>query len=227
MDVEGDQPPPSRGVRVEPGAGAGIGIELEFGHGGHQLETTPYALQVPGWYLALLALVGVERLRELTISRRNSRSSGGRASAPRSYSVIVAAHIGLLTLPAVEIALTQRKPGRRSLWLALLVAATGLRWWSISTLGAAWNVQAKVPRDFAPVTDGPYRYIRHPNYLALIVEFVALPMAGGAWMSAAALSLVNALALWDRIQAEERQLSESSAYRVAFEGKSRLIPGVF
>lgn len=169
----------------------------------------------------------MERLRELAASRANSRVVGGSPSAPRTYPLIIAAHVGLLTLPAIEIAFTRRRARARTAWLALLLAATGLRWWSISTLGAAWNVRAQVPEDIAPVTNGPYRYIRHPNYLALIVEFVALPMAGGAWMSAVGLSLLNGIALWDRIRAEEAQLNRSDTYRVAFQRKARLIPGIF
>jgi methyltransferase len=182
---------------------------------------------VPRWYITLLGLVGIERLRELAISRRNSRTAGGPPSASGTYPVIVAAHVGLLVLPPIEIAFARRKIQRRTLWLALVFAATGLRWWSISTLGAAWNVRAQVPEGFAPVTHGPYRYIRHPNYLALIVEFVALPMAGGAWMSAVALSLVNGLALWGRIRAEEAQLNRSAAYCTGFQRKARLIPRIF
>ena len=179
------------------------------------------------WYVGLLALVGAERVRELAISRRNSRSVVGEPSASRSYPAIVAAHIGLLTLPVVEIAWARPKPRARGLWLALLAAATGLRWWSISILGASWNVQAQVSKGFVPITAGPYRYLRHPNYVALIIEFVALPMAGGAWRSALGLSLLNGLALFDRIRAEEAQLNRSAAYRDAFQRKARLIPGLF
>jgi methyltransferase len=182
---------------------------------------------LPRWYIAVLALVGAQRVRELAISRRNSRSVVGKASAARSYPLIVAAHIGLLTLPAVEIAWARPKPRARGLWLALLAAATSLRWWSISSLGESWNVQAQVPERLTPITAGPYRYLRHPNYLALIVEFVALPMAGGAWRSAVGLSLLNGVALIDRIRAEEAQLDRSAEYRAAFERKARLIPGVF
>ena len=182
---------------------------------------------MPVWYLGLLGLVGIQRVRELVISRRHSIALGGTASAPRSYPAIVAAHIGLLTLPVIEIAATRRKPHPSAVWVGLLVAATGLRWWSIQSLGTAWNVRAQVAEDFKPVTTGPYRYIRHPNYLALVIEFVALPMAGGAWRSAIGLSLVNGLALWDRIRAEEEQLSRSDGYRSAFGQKARLIPGIF
>ena len=86
---------------------------------------------------------------------------------------------------------------------------------------------ARVADDLEPVTRGPYRFLRHPNYLALLIEFVALPMAGGAWLSALGLSAVNGAALGLRIRAEEAQLERSDAYRKAFRGKARLIPGVF
>ena len=112
----------------------------------------------------------------------------------------------------------------RNLGLAFVVAAPGARWWSISSLGSAWNVQAQVPRDLSPVTAGPYRYLRHPNYLALIVEFVALPMAVGAWRSAIGLSLLNGLATFDRVRAEEARLNLTAASSAALTGKARLSP---
>ncbi len=184
---------------------------------------------MPLWFGVLNAAVAAQRLRELRISRRNTRAGAGDPSAPRSYLVIVAAHIGLLVLPSVEITLADRRPGRLATgtWLALLAGATALRWWSINALGSAWNVRAQVSDQLVPVTTGPYRFVRHPNYLALLVEFVALPMAGGAWMSAVGLSLLNGAALLVRIRAEESQLLRSSSYREAFGHRPRLVPGLF
>ena len=185
---------------------------------------------MPGWYAAVLAAVAAQRLRELSISRRNSRRvAGASASAPRAYPLIVAAHLALFVLPPLEIRLAHRRPAAREAlaWLGVLAAATGLRWWSIRSLGDAWNVRAQVPADLEPVTSGPYRFLRHPNYLALVLEFVALPMAGGAWLSALGLSALNGAGLAIRIRAEEALLERSDAYRKAFRGKPRLIPGVF
>src|ERR671934_1998177 len=182
-------------------------------------------MRVPGWYVLLLAGVGIERLRELAVSRAHERSTAGARAAPSTYPLMVAAHAGLLTLPLLEV---WRRPPRRPRWgwLAVLAGATALRAWSIRSLGAAWNVHAVVPRDVRPVESGPYRYIRHPNYLAVIIEFAALPMAAGAWMSALVLSAVNAVALFDRIREEERLLNESPAYRAAFGRRARFIPGL-
>lgn len=186
-------------------------------------------IAMPLWYAAVLAVVAAQRLRELSISRRNSRIAGGSPSAPRTYALIVAAHIGLFVLPPLEIRLAHRRPsGRAALaWLGVLAAATGLRWWSIRSLGGSWNVRAQVPDDLEPVTSGPYRFLRHPNYLALLAEFVALPMAGGAWLCALGLSALNGAALAFRIPAEEAQLERSAAYREAFRRTARLVPGVF
>jgi methyltransferase len=77
------------------------------------------------------------------------------------------------------------------------------------------------------VTAGPYRYVRHPNYVAVIAEFVAVPLVAGAWLSAALLSTLNAVVLADRIAAEERLLDASPAYRRAFAGRARFVPRLF
>jgi methyltransferase len=88
-------------------------------------------------------------------------------------------------------------------------------------------VRAVVPRDLVPVARGPYRYVRHPNYLAVVIEFAALPLAGGARFSALALSALNALVLADRVRAEERLLEARPGYARLFAGKARFIPGVW
>jgi len=140
---------------------------------------------------------------------------------------MVAAHVGLCTLPLLEVATLRRRPRAPLLWTGVLGVATALRWWSIRTLGSTWNVRAVVPDDLRPVSSGPYRFVRHPNYLAVSLEFLALPLAGGAVFSALALSLLNAGLLFDRIREEERLLARVPGYEEAFEGRARLIPGLF
>ena len=183
-------------------------------------------MRVPGWYVALLAAVGVERLRELAVSRTHERSLAGTRAAPSTYPLMVAAHVGLVTLPLVEASL--RRPHHpRWGWVAVLAGATALRVWSIRSLGPAWNVRAVVPADLRPVERGPYRYVRHPNYLAVILEFAAVPLIAGAWVSAALLSGLNAAVLYDRIRDEERLLNATPAYREAFAGRARFLPGIY
>jgi methyltransferase len=177
--------------------------------------------------VGLVAAVGVQRLRELALSRRNERGVRGSRAATRTYPLMVAAHVGLCALPLVEAAVRRRPPRAPAVWVGVLAAATGLRWWSIRTLGASWNVRAVVPDDLRPVTAGPYRFVRHPNYLAVALEFLALPLAGGATWSALGLSLLDAAVLVDRIREEERLLDAVPGYRTAFRGRARLIPWVF
>ena len=174
----------------------------------------------------MVAAVGAQRLRELALSRRNEAAVRGPRAAARTYPLMVAAHVGLCTLPLVEAALRGRRPRAPAPWLGVLGAATALRWWSIAALGPSWNVRAAVPPDLRPVTRGPYRFLRHPNYLAVALEFVALPMAGGATWSAVGLSLLDALVLADRIREEERLLAAVPGYEEAFRGRARLVPGV-
>ena len=179
------------------------------------------------WYVALLGLAGLQRLRELAISRSRAQTIAGRQAAPRSYPYMVALNVALFLVPPLEVARLRRRPAAPAVWTALVGGAAALRWWCVSTLGSAWNVRAVVPEDLQPVASGPYRWVRHPNYLAIAVEFVALPLAGGAWLSALLLSALNALALWRRIEAEERLLEAVPGYRAAFAGKARFIPGLF
>lgn len=182
--------------------------------------------RLPAWYLAVLAVAAFEKLIELRVSRLHETRRGGVRAAARSYPVMVAAHVALVTLPLVEVAgSADRRPRWR--WAAVLAAATALRIWTIRSLGTEWNVKASVPRDVVPVVRGPYAYIRHPNYLAVILEFAAIPLIAGARISAVVLSAVNAAVLLDRIRDEERLLDASPAYRRAFAGRARFIPGVF
>src|SRR5205085_10721188 len=107
--------------------------------------------------------------------------------------------------------------------LAGLAAALGLRLWVIRTLGSAWSVTAHVDPATAVATTGPYRYIRHPNYVAVALEFACLPVAVGAVPEALILSAANAAVLLPRIRAEERLLDALPGYREAFAGVPRFI----
>ena len=183
----------------------------------------------PLWYLGLVGLTGIQRLRELQISARNESDTGGERAAAGSYPLMVAAHVALFALPLLEISARRRRPAARvvAAGVGLLAAATALRWWSISSLGPSWNVRAAVADEMRPVTSGPYRWIRHPNYVAVALEFVALPIAGGAWVSALVLSALNAYVLALRIPAEERLLARSPEYLALLAHKPRFVPRSF
>jgi len=105
---------------------------------------------------------------------------------------------------------------------AAVLLTQALRWWAVATLGDKWNVRVIVVPGEAPIRRGPYRLLRHPNYLAVAVEMLCVPLVHGAWLTAVVFSALNALVLRDRIRIEEQALGEP--YRRAFAGVPRFMP---
>ncbi|HET7785353.1 MAG TPA: isoprenylcysteine carboxylmethyltransferase family protein [Myxococcales bacterium] len=178
-------------------------------------------------YLALLGLFGAERLAELWLSRRNARiacARGGVESGAMHFRAMAAVHAAFLPACAAEVLLLDRPfPGAAGFAAAALaVLAQTLRWWAIASLGWRWNVRIIVVPGDTPVRKGPYRLLRHPNYLAVATEMLFLPLAHGAWITAAVFSALNAALLRVRIRAEERALG--SDWERAFAGVPRFIP---
>ncbi|MCW2877188.1 MAG: hypothetical protein JWQ95_1288 [Sphaerisporangium sp.] len=166
------------------------------------------------WYLLLVLLVGVERLAELIVARRNARWSlakGGRVFGRGHYPWMVALHTGLLAGCLLEAGLADRPFVPAVGWpmLALVVAAQALRWWCITSLGPQWNTEVIVVPGLALVTRGPYRlrWLRHPNYVAVAVEGAALPLVHGAWMTAVVFTVLNAALMVVRIRCENTALA--------------------
>jgi methyltransferase len=168
-----------------------------------------------GWFVVLLALVGAERVAELRVSRRNcdwSLTRGGREFGAGHYPVMVALHSALLVGAAVEVVALDRPfhPGLGWPALAVVVAAQGLRWWCVRTLGPRWNTKVIVVPGLAPIRLGPYARLRHPNYLAVVVEGLALPLVHTAWVTAAGFTVLNAVLLRHRIRVEDAALAEAA-----------------
>jgi methyltransferase len=108
--------------------------------------------------------------------------------------------------------------------LALVVLAQGLRYWAVLTLGRRWNVRVLVVPGDPAVTAGPYRYLRHPNYLAVVIEGVAVPLVHTAWITALAFTLANAALLRVRIRCEEEALAVHCDYARRLGDRPRLFP---
>jgi len=181
-------------------------------------------------YTLLVALVALGRLFELRIAARNRRAllaRGGVEVAPEHYPWMVALHTVLLFASPLEVWLLGRPfvPALAAVMLLLLVLAAALRWWVISTLDGRWTTRIVVLPGVAPITGGPYRFLRHPNYLAVILEIFSLPMIHTAWLTAIVCSLADALLLRVRIRAEEAGLSRASDYAAALGDRPRLVPG--
>lgn len=181
-------------------------------------------------FAALLLGTGAMRLVELVVSvRRMKQRPDAVISEPALFPLMAALHTGLVVAPLAEVWFLGRPfvPAAAVASVAILLAATGLRIWTLRTIGIAWNVRVVEPKNDTVVTGGPYAWIRHPNYVAVILEILALPLFHGAWLSVLGLTALNGLVLFFRIRTEEAVLLQVPAWREAMADRSRFIPGVF
>jgi len=162
-------------------------------------------------FTVLVLAVGLERLAELVVARRNAAWSfarGGLESGAGHYPVMVVLHTGLLVGALAEVWLLGRVflPALGWPMLVLALGSQALRWWCIRTLGPRWNTRVIVVPGLPLVGGGPYRWFRHPNYVAVVVEGLALPLVHTAWITASVFTVANALLLRVRIRTENRAL---------------------
>ena len=181
-------------------------------------------------YVGLIGLVVLERLLELVITERNARSlraRGGFEVGRAHFLPMALLHTCLLAAAPLEVFLFERsfRPLFGGVMLLLLAGTMALRYWAISSLGDRWTTRVFVVPGEPPVAKGPYRWLRHPNYLAVIVEVAVLPLIHGAWWTAIAFSTGNALVLRTRIRVEEEALASHSDYHRVLGDRPRIVPG--
>jgi methyltransferase len=156
---------------------------------------------------AILALVALQRLAELALASRNTRALLARGAVETGaghYPLIVSLHLAWLA------AMTWFLPNPTSIhWslLAVFLLLQGLRIWILATLGPYWTTRI-ISLPGAPlVTNGPYRYLRHPNYVVVAGEIAVLPLVFGEVEVAVFFSIANAAMLAWRIRQEEAHLA--------------------
>jgi len=173
-------------------------------------------------FLGFVAALGVQRLFELRLSRHNERQMrqrGGREHTPETYRWIVTLHVAWFAAMLLEVFAGRRTPalagGAREfhprlamLALSLFAVGQALRLTAIRTLGWRWSTRVMTVPGEAPVQHGIYRYMRHPNYLGVELEMVAVPLLHSAYLTSAVFGVANALLLRDRIRREEQALAE-------------------
>jgi len=163
-------------------------------------------------YTALVAIVAILRLAELRISARNVAALKARGAVEVGaghYPWVVMVHASWLVGCVLEVWLLDRPwiAGLGLPMLALFAAGMGLRLWTIRTLGGRWSTRVVVLPGEPLVTTGPFRWLRHPNYLGVVLELAALPLVHGAWITAVAFSVLNGMLLRARIRVEEAAMS--------------------
>lgn len=187
-------------------------------------------LETRALYTLLVAVVAGQRLLELVVSDRHRRAllaRGGVEHGAGHYPFMVLLHATFLPACVAEVWFLHRP---LDLVVAVVAGAflTGamlLRFWTIDTLGERWCTRVIVVPGLEAVTSGPFRFVRHPNYLAVAVEMAAIPLVHGAWLTAVTYSAANAIVLAVRIRAEERALVDVPGYDV-MRRRTRFLPGV-
>jgi methyltransferase len=155
--------------------------------------------------IVILALVTLQRLGELWLSRRNTArllAKGAREYSPGHYTLIVALHTAWLAALWWLAPLRTVEP----FWLALFVLIEIARIWVLVSLGERWTTRIIVLPEAPMVRRGPYRWVNHPNYLVVIAEIAVLPLVFGLWQTSLVFTLLNAVVLAIRIREENRAL---------------------
>lgn len=172
-------------------------------------------------FAGFVAILGAQRLFELRLSRHHEqriRQRGGREHAPETYHWIVALHTSWFAAMLLEVFAGRREFRPRIAVPAVCMFAAGqaLRLTAIRTLDWRWSTRIMTVPGASPVRHGIYRYIRHPNYLGVELEILAVPLIHSAYLTSAVFGLANALLLRDRIRREEQALEEDNRYREVF-----------
>jgi len=155
--------------------------------------------------IVILALVTVQRLGELMVSKRNTRrllDHGAREHGAAHYPLIVALHTAWL---ASLWWLGVSRP-IDPFWLAVFILIEIGRIWVFASLGQRWTTRIIVVPGETLVRRGPYRFLNHPNYAVVVAEIAVLPLVFGLWKVALLFSLLNAAVLTLRIRQENHAL---------------------
>ncbi|HWX37745.1 MAG TPA: isoprenylcysteine carboxylmethyltransferase family protein [Candidatus Sulfotelmatobacter sp.] len=183
-------------------------------------------------YICLLVLVGIGRLAEVGISHRNQSKlieQGVQKVREPHFPWLVLFHGVVLVAAGAEVLFLHRPliPALAIPMAALFILSNVLRYWVIYLLAGLWNIQIMDSGRIGIVTSGPYRWVRHPNYVGVVMEIFSLPMIHTAWITAIVGTLGYFEILRRRIEIEDSVLMSNPAYRDAMGDKPRFFPRLF
>lgn len=169
---------------------------------------TIWTVEFPYLAPAIISVVAFQRAMEMVLSNHNTRQllkRGAFEVGARHYPLIIALHAAWLAT-----ALILADPGSVQIpWLLLYILLQAARAWTLMSLGDRWTTRIMVVPGESPVRHGPYRYLRHPNYLIVACEIAVLPLALGLPWVALIFSVLNGIAMLIRIPVENQALQES------------------
>jgi methyltransferase len=180
-------------------------------------------------FILLWWIVVVQRIGELAISKRNSawmQSKGGYEVGQEHYKLILSIHILLFVGIWGEVLWFHAKPPSWA-WVPLTIFAGTqiLRYWCIRSLGKYWNTRIWVVPGHKPKVEGPYKYLRHPNYVVVAIELLVFPVIFGAYLTAVLVTFMNTLTMvLIRIPMEEYALKNATTYEEEMGEKRRFLP---
>jgi methyltransferase len=180
-------------------------------------------------FTGLIALLALQRVSEMRLSKANEArmvARGGQEHFPGHFTVMKLLHLGWFASMLAEVFLLKRPflPVLTSAAAVLLAAGQSLRYAAIRQLGWRWSVRIFTLPGQKPEAAGIYQYIRHPNYLGVILEIAAVPLIHTAYLTALLFSLANGILLSVRISREEEALEASQSYNRFFSNRPRFLP---
>ena len=182
-------------------------------------------------FVGIIAAVIVQRLLEVRQSNRNKAiilRRGGREHGDNLLGAVKVLQVSWWMAAIAEVWYLDRPfiPVVATIAVAATVTGQFLRYFSMKALQWRWTLSIMTVPGMPVVTSGPYRYVRHPNWLGVILEIASLPLVHSAYITAITFSLANAWLMSHRMKTEERALSENSNYVAAFADRPRFIPSL-
>ncbi len=181
-------------------------------------------------YLVFLAAIGLVRILELRVSKRNWQHHQSKAQMLHEplFRWMVLLHSSFFVLIPLELFIRKPSFAGPLSWIAcgMVTLSLLLRIWTLRSIGRSWNVQVVYGENYPIVSHGPYRFIRHPNYLVVILELAFIPLIFHLYFSCLILSLVNGLVLRYRIRNEESVLFKNPQWVEKMSRKPRFFPGL-
>jgi methyltransferase len=182
------------------------------------------------FFLCLLILIGLQRVSELIIAKRNEKwmkKQGAYEVGMDHYKYIVAVHLFFFLSLIVEFYFFEKNLSPiYPVLLFLFLLTQAVRIWAISSLGKFWNTKILILPYKESVTKGPYAYLKHPNYVVVALEILLIPLMFNAYVTALVFTILNIMVLSIRIPIEEKALLVASNYEMAFAEQKRFLPRI-